>query len=486
MIALNSKKPGFFSAENRGRRIIQIPYLFILVFVICHLSFVNPLFAQTTKDAPRPKPTTRILFVFDASQSMYGRWQSATKFDIAVKLFSNILDSLRNQTNLELALRMYGNQKQFPPQDCNDTRLEVPFAKDNSNRIKHVLKTTIPKGTTPIAYALSMAPKDFPPCDNCRNVVILITDGLEECGGDPCAVSLDLQRKGIMLKPFIVGIGKNFRDQFECVGTYFDASDEKEFRNALNVIISRTLNPTTVHVNLIDEYGKPTETNVNMTFYDRISGKVKYNFIHSLNARGVPDTLDIDPLMTYDLVVHTIPPVRKDSIKLTPGIHNIVGVKTPQGFLTFKTSGNSTLKYLPCIIRKKGQGETINVQQFDQTEKYITGLYDVEILCLPRIKVSDVQITQNHTTTIETPMPGIAVIQKSTNGYGSLYLENKDDLEWIYNLRDNPQNQETLYLQPGSYRIVFRSKYTTQSSYTLEKPFKVEPGQTINLKLYPN
>ena len=443
-------------------------------------------FSQGPKEQGRPKPTTRILFVFDASQSMYGRWQSDTKFNIAVKLFSNILDSLRTQPNLELALRMYGNMKQYPPQDCNDTHLEVPFGKDNINRIKHTLKTTIPKGTTPIAYALSQATKDFPPCDNCRNVVILITDGMEECGGDPCAVSLELQKKGIMLKPFIVGIGKNFREQFECVGTYFDASNEKEFRNALNVIISRTLNPTSIQVNLLDVYGKPTETNVNMSFYDNFSGLLKYNFIHSFNAKGLPDTLDIDPLITYDLVVHTIPPVRKDSVKLTPGKHNIVGIDVPQGYLAFKASGNSTLKYLPCIIRKKGAFETINVQQFDQIEKYLTGSYDVEILCLPRITVKDVEVTQNHTTTVEIPMPGIAVIQKSTNGYGSLYLEDKSELTWLYNLRDNQQQQETLYLEPGSYRVVFRSKYSNKSSYTTEKSFKVEPGQTVNLKLYPN
>jgi Ca-activated chloride channel family protein len=456
-----------------------------MIIAQCSLLILLSLSAisQSTKDEAKPKPTTRILFVFDASQSMYGRWQSDTKFDIAVKLFSNILDSLRTQTNLELALRMYGNQKQFPPQDCNDTRLEVPFAKDNINRIKHALKTTIPKGTTPIAFALSQAPKDFPPCDNCRNVVILITDGLEECGGDPCAVSLELQKKGIMLKPFIVGIGKNFKEQFDCVGTYFDASNEKEFREALKVIISRTLNPTTAQVNLLDAYGKATETNVNMTFYDNFSGLVKYNFIHSFNAKGVPDTLDIDPLVTYDLVVHTIPPVRKDSVKLTPGKHNIIGLDAPQGYLTFKTSGNSTMKYLPCIIRKKGEHETINVQQFDQTEKYLNGSYDVEILCLPRISVKDVEIKQSHTTTVEMPLPGIAVLQKSTNGYGSLYQEDKGRMVWLYNLRDTQQQQETLYLQPGSYRVVFRSKYSNQSSYTTEKAFKVEPGETVNLKL---
>jgi len=444
------------------------------------------VFPQSPKEQEKPKPTTRILFVFDASQSMYGRFQSDTKFNIAVKLFSGILDSLRTINNLELALRVYGHQKQYPPQDCNDTRLEVPFSKDNIAKIKHILKTISPKGTTPIAYSLEQASKDFPPCDNCRNIVVLITDGLEECGGDPCAVSAKLQKSGILLKPFIVGIGKSFKEQFDCVGTYFDAKNEKEFRNALKVIISRALNPTTLQVNLLDIYGKATETNVNMTFYDVFSGLPKYNLIHSFNNKGFPDTLDIDPLMTYNLIINTIPPVKKDSLKLTPGKHNIIGVDVPQGFLSFKTGGNSTLKYLPCIIRQKGRQETINVQQFDQTENYLTGLYEVEILCLPRIMVKDVEIQQSHTTSVEIPLPGIAVVQKSTNGYGSLYLEDKNQLVWLYNLKDTPQQQETLYLEPGTYRVIFRSKYSNKSSYTIEKTFTVESGQTVNVKLYTN
>ena len=349
-----------------------------------------------------------------------------------------------------------------------------------------MLKVISPNGTTPIAYSLSLSAKDFTPCDHCRNVIILITDGLEECGGDPCAASAELQQKGIALKPFIVGLGKNFKDQFECVGTYFDASSEKEFTNALKVIISRTLNPTTMQVNLLDQNDDPTETNVAMTFYDTRNGLIKYNFIHSLNAKGLPDTLDVDPLATYNIVVHTIPQVRKDSVKLTPGKHTVVGIDAPQGYLTFKASGNATLKYLPCIIRKAGQPQTLNVQQFDQVEKYIVGKYDIEILCLPRILVKDVDVTQSHTTFVEIPTPGIAVIQRATNGYGSLYIEEKKGLSWVYNLKDNQQQQETLYLQPGNYRVVFRPKYSNSSSYTEEKSFKVESGQTTNVKMYSN
>jgi len=467
-----------------GRLMIRKANSLLLLF--CFLVSAQMAFSQIRKEPEKPRIVTRILFVFDASQSMYGRWQSDTKFNIATRLFSGLLDSLRSTPDLELALRVYGHQKPFPPQDCSDSRLEVPFAKDNVARIKHVLKIINPSGTTPIAYSLSLAAKDFPPCDHCRNVIILITDGLEECGGDPCAVSAQLQEKGISLKPFIVGIGKNFKDQFECVGTYFDASNEKEFSNALKVIISRTLNPTTMQVNLLDDHHDPTETNVAMTFYDNKSGIIKYNFIHSLNAKGLPDTLDVDPLVMYDIVVHTIPPVRKDSVRLTPGKHTVVGIDAPQGFLTFKATGNATLKYLPCIIRETGQNQTLNVQQFDQVEKYLIGKYDIEILCMPRIIVKDVDVTQSHTTFVEIPTPGIAVIQRATNGYGSIYIEEKKGLTWLYNLKDNQQQQETLYLQPGSYRVVFRPKYSNSSSYTEEKSFRVESGQTTNVKMYTN
>ncbi len=451
--------------------------------VILLLVFLSRGFGQGQVENPKPKPLTRILFVFDASQSMYGRWQSDTKFSIASRLFINILDSLKNVRNLQVALRVFGHQKQFPPQDCSDTKLEVPFAPDNFSRIKHVLKTIVPKGTTPIAGSLQQAENDFPSCDNCRNIIILITDGMEECNGDPCLVSHDLQVRGIILKPFIIGIGKNFAESFDCVGTYFDATNEKEFTHALNIVISRVLNPTTAQVNLLDQYGKPTETNVNMTFYDHLSGKIEDNFIHSFNNKGLPDTLEIDPLLTYDVVVNTIPPVRKDSVRLTPGMHNIIAIDAPQGYLAFKTSGNMTIKYLPVLIRKKGENETLNVQQFDQVEKYLTGTYDVEVLCLPRIEVKKVVIEQSHTTTVEIPVPGTAVVQRTTNGYGSVYQENNGQLIWLYNLKDNPQQQEILFLQPGKYRVVFRSKFSNRSDFTTEKSFTVAGGETVTVKL---
>ena len=107
-----------------------------IVLLLLLLLSLN-LYSQFQQEEEPPPPITRILFVFDASQSMYGRWQSDVKIKIARKLLSNVLDSLKNVDNLELALRVYGHQKTYPPQDCDDTRLEVPFARHNEDRIKH-------------------------------------------------------------------------------------------------------------------------------------------------------------------------------------------------------------------------------------------------------------------------------------------------------------------------------------------------------------
>ncbi len=456
----------------------------ILIVFFILLQGSHALAQRDPEPKPKPPPLSRILFIFDASQSMMGRWQSDTKFNYAKRIMSELLDSLSGVTNIELALRVYGHQRQYPPQDCSDTKLEVPFAPGNSTKIKNKLRSIDPRGTTPLAYSLEQSAKDFPPCSSCRNIVILITDGIEECGGDPCSVSRMLQTKGIILKPFIIGIGHDFNTAFNCVGTYFDATSERDFRKALNVVISQALNSTTMQVNLLDETGRPTETDVNMTFYNAVSGKILYNFIHTMNNRGLPDTLVIDPLVTYNIVVHTIPPVTIDSLSLSPGKHTVIGVNAPQGYMQLKMAGSgAAARGLQCLVHPKGKMEILNLQYFGQTEKYITGSYDLQVLTLPRLFVPDVEIKQSHTTTIEIPEPGIAVLRKYFNGYGSLYLEDKNRMTWIYNLDEN-QTQETLYLQPGNYRLEFRPKTSRRAIYTVEARFTIDSGKTTEVVLY--
>ncbi|KAB1064430.1 vWA domain-containing protein [Salibacter halophilus] len=449
------------------------------------LLFVFILFAQLVIGQSQ-NAMTRVLFIYDASNSMNKEWESGTRHSVAHNLINSALDSLKDKPNLQLALRVYGHQSSYRQgQDCDDTKLEVPFGNKRVKAIQKKLKEITPKGTTPIARTLEKAGDDFPECEDCRNIIILITDGIEECDGDPCAVSRMLQKRGITLKPFIIGIGmdENFKKTFKCVGNFFDASNEKTFDNVLNIVISQALNSTTAQLNLLDIYGNPTETNVPYTFFDRFMNEDIVNYVHTMNALGNPDTIYLDPSSTYDLTVFTTPAVTKDSITLTPGKHNIIGVQAGQGTLELKKSGSISSKQAVAIVRQGGKMKTLNAQKLGTDEKYLVGTYDLEILTLPRTYINDVEIKQSHTTTIEIPPPGLVTIMKNLTGYGGIYKLEGNEATWVTNLNSAATN-ESVKLQPGRYRVVFRSKSSNNSKYTRVEEFSISPGESrvVNLR----
>ena len=449
------------------------------ILLIISLLFIGDYLAVAQK---KQDPVNRILFIFDASQSMLGRWQSGRKIDIAKKLLSNMVDSLKYIENLEIGLRVYGHQKGYPPQDCDDTKLEINFLPAHlaADRMKAKLSMIRARGTTPIANSLEEGAKDFP-SGNARNIVILITDGKEECGMDPCAVSRLYQRKGIILKPFVIGVGLDvsWKKTFDCVGRYFDASKESDFTNILNLVISHVIDNTTAQVNLLDQNGEPTETNVNLTFYNDFTGLAKYNYIHTMNAYGIPDTMIIDPVISYKVVAHTIPSVSVDSIMLTPGKHTIIPIFTPQGELEIKMNSKINYQY---IVRPAGIDTTLHLQDINSIEKYLIGNYDIELLTLPRKKFLDVAISQSARTTYVIPTPAIVNIILPSRGYGGVFLQNNDKVEQIYYFNSN-KLQHKLTLLPGNYKVVFRSKSAKQYIYTNEKSFKLKSGETKLIKI---
>lgn len=432
--------------------------------------------------------TNRILFIFDDSYSMYAPWNSNIKIEVAKQIMGEFLDSLKNIPNLELALRCYGHTTFFKPnRNCKDSQLEVPFAEAliNSSKIKERIKKLEPMGTTPIAYSLGESANDFTPCNTCRNIIILITDGLEECNGNPCEVSIQLQKKGIFLRPFVIGVGLDakFADVFACMGKFYDVSNEANFKQILKLVLIESLTQTTVQVDLLDLKKKPTETDVNMTFYEAGSTILKNNYLHTINHRGNPDTLILDPDLKYDLTVHTLPPLEKKNIIIQKGKHNVITLNAPQGFLNLDVEGTSN-KYFPTtLIRKEGEMITLNVQDFGKVEKYIVGNYDLEILTLPRIYLKKIEIKQSTTNTILIPNSGCVIFNKREKGYGSIYIDDGKNVIWVCNFNSALQN-EIIYLQPGKYKILFRFDFNKETLKTISKNFEVKSGVPQTIKLF--
>jgi Ca-activated chloride channel family protein len=438
--------------------------------------------AQVKKTEPT---LTRVLFVFDASKSMKAQHNKTTRIQGAKELLYKFLDSLNKQKNIQFALRMYGHTVKYPPGDCKDSKLIVPFSKNNIALIKSKVAEANPTGITPIEHSLTESANDFPDT-KAVNMIILITDGIEECEGDPCKARMKLMEKGIVFKPFIIGIGLSVEQikTFECVGDYYDFDNSNLVKDISSIISKQKLNKTSSQVNLLDSKSFPSETNVNMTFYNTTTGSYVYNYMHTLNQKGNPDTLYLDDFPTYKVVAHTIPPTESKGVKLTQGKHTIIPIDAPQGFIELRRpmgvyNFNEKIK---SIVRKaSGNMQTLNVQQMNTTEKYITGSYDLEILTLPRTYIYGVKVEQSQTKLIELPNAGMLTIKTLDNGDGSLYKDSKK-LEWICNL--NYTTSQTYYLQPGNYRIEWRAKSLKGSIYTIEKKFIVKSDIETRVELY--
>lgn len=462
----------------------KLSYLLLVIALLAGAQSHCAL-AQTDSTLSNGK-LTRILFLFDASNSMNGQWQSSSKIAIARKLLSESMDSLRNASNVEVAMRVYGHQTTIEKgkQDCNDTKLEIPFAPDNYNAIKTRLKTIVPKGTTPIARSLEKAAYDFPKQDNVRNIIILITDGLEACDEDPCAVSRALQSRGVILKPFVIGIGldSDFIKNFECIGNYYDAADEETFRLVLRIVLAEAVQNTTAQINLLDTDKNPTETNVPISLVDQKTGVAKYHFMHTMNHLNNPDTILVDALYTYTATAQTIPPVSVKGLRIEPGQHNIFSLNTPQGTLQLKIAGRKVNnRMVETIVRQHKQTNTLHVQNFDTKENYLTGLYDLEILTLPRIHIDSVVIKQSEVTEINIPQAGLLNVSFTSEGFGSIYLVVGDELVWVLNF--NPSfTRERYFLQPGKYKAIYRSKNAKETLYTKKQQFTINSGSTFNIR----
>jgi Ca-activated chloride channel family protein len=469
---------GFFLGLSLRESFCAAAVLFALLFAPA---------ARAQNAAPEKPKVTRILFLLDASGSMMAPWEGQPRWNVAKRMLAKMVDSLNAYPNLELGLRVYGHQFPNSEKNCQDSKLEVPFAPRNAKAIKDKLTILKAQGNTPITYSLLQSANDFPTDKSSRNVLLLITDGLESCNADPCQASLALQRKRVFLKPFVIGIGaeRDFGKQLECLGQYYNAADVKTFRTVMDDVIAQTLSKTTVAVNLTDEAGHPVETNVNMTFVNNVTEQPEYNYVHYRDAQGKADVLDIDALQSYDLVINTVPPVRQANLAIKPGRANVLTFKTPQGTLALQNPQLTPNPYgtVQAVVRTQA-GATAGAFSFGSKQKLLAGNYEVELLTLPRI-TRRLTIKQGQELTVTYAAPGTLNITSDLKGYGSIYRLNDDESQtWIYNLPDGGSSKINLPMQPGAYRLVFRTKTSTGSKFTDVRNFTVRSGQTTSVAIF--
>lgn len=416
---------------------------------------------------------------------MNAKWDGETRIETAKKLLSKTVDDLDGIPNLEVGLRVYGHQSPVTPtfEDCNDTKLEVPIASGNSKAIKNRIIGIQAKGTTPIARSLEAAAEDFP--DNTgRNIIILITDGIEACDNDPCVIAKKLKDKEVNVTPFVIGLGLDlsYLEKFKCIGSYAEAESKDAFARVLESVIAKAVLNTTAQINLNTVNGLPLETNVTMLLYESGTTNLMYTYEHTMNRKGNPDTLILDPAYKYDLVVNTTPRVEKKGIAIEKYKHNTIEVDAGQGEIQFRFINANKPYQIDARIMQQGKPQTLNTQKIGETDKYLVGWYDVEILTLPRIYVA-VNVQQSSLETINIKAPGFITYTSGKGIVGQIFTKNDNGTwDWVCNLDDGGVKGR-FTLQPGAYKVIYRVRDTYVSDYTLEREFRINSNSTTTLKL---
>ena len=457
----------------------------LLVFLALFANESMHASAQVTADSA--ESTTRILFVFDASNSMNAFWGGERKIETATKLLAKTLSELRPIGQLELGLRVYGHGTKHIPgqQNCNDTELVVPFGPNDPASIEAALRRLQARGTTPIARSLEEAAYDFPDTES-RNVIILITDGIEACDEDPCAVSRALKAKGILVKPFVIGMGidEDMAEALHCIGSFFDAADPDSFEVILQLVLEQAVHNTSVSVELFDSTGESTVTNLPYTFTNVRSGEHDPQWFHTMLPNMTADTMYVDPLPTYNFTVHSLPPRQLDSIALKPGVHNVISVPNMgQGKVTPQFASGALTNYgaIDVTWTQSGDCSPFYAGPVGQEVQVCEGMYDLTFATLPQTVIHDVAVLNQKRMVVEIPPPGALRLTRENDGYIVILEAASNDVvvQWA-----PEQFAGRLTLQPGDYVILYRAKNALNTLKSSRTSFTIQSGKTNNLHLH--
>ena len=190
--------------------------------------FPNPALAQS-KGA-------NVIFILDGSASMWGEMENQNKITIAKARMTELVNELGS---VNMGLIVYGHRRKA---DCNDIELMVPLGNGAPNSIIERIQSVSPKGKTPITKSIELAAKQLETIEE-ETAVVLVSDGLETCGNDPCVYVRVLKEKGIKFKMDVVGfdVKDQERRQLECIakageGRYFAAQNTMQLKKALTEV----------------------------------------------------------------------------------------------------------------------------------------------------------------------------------------------------------------------------------------------------------
>jgi Ca-activated chloride channel family protein len=225
------------------KHVINIGLMVILATFIFISAGSGPLLAASQKssktatpaaEGPAATDTARMVLVLDASGSMWGQIDGKAKIEIAKEVMAELIDQI--PPNFQTGLTVYGHRRKG---DCKDIEMVIPVGPHNAAAMKAKVQAISPKGKTPLSESVKQAAQALRYTEE-RATVVLVSDGLETCDINPCALAAELAMSGVDFTVHVIGfdISKEDQDRLRCLadktgGLFLAASNAGSLRDAL-------------------------------------------------------------------------------------------------------------------------------------------------------------------------------------------------------------------------------------------------------------
>lgn len=189
--------------------------------------------SASAEDAAPPEDAILIL---DASGSMWGQIEGVNKIVIAKDVVEGLVRGLPETQRLGMVA--YGHRKKG---DCADIQTLADVGADRDDVIKQI-RGLSPVGMTPLTKSVEHAATELNYTKNAATV-ILVSDGLETCDADPCALARTLEENGLDFTVHVVGfdVTEEEREGLQCIaeetgGEFLAADNADELNDALTQV----------------------------------------------------------------------------------------------------------------------------------------------------------------------------------------------------------------------------------------------------------
>lgn len=203
---------------------------------------------------------TATVLVFDASGSMWNPMEGdTTRIEIARDVIEGYF--IERNAKEPVAVLAYGHRRRG---DCQDIETVAELGEHAPIDLAQKIRNLNPQGMTPLTASMQKAFDLIPRTAESADIV-LVTDGLENCSGDPCALAAEMAESGINVRAHVVGFGMTEAEvaTLACVaeqtgGQIFHANSGEELASALGTVVELQEIPVRVALPEIEIRGPAT------------------------------------------------------------------------------------------------------------------------------------------------------------------------------------------------------------------------------------